>query len=154
MRPLNLAAIAVLAAACQPEPPPFNEELELLEVMVHVIEPAAEVYWDSVGTIIDAEGTHEIAPSNSTEWLAVENAAATLTESGNLLMTPARLRDDPKWVELAAAFSTAGRAALAAADSRDTDAVFDAGGNVYMTCANCHAAFAPNLLPANYLPVE
>ena len=106
MRILPLVTLVAIIAACQPEPP-FREELELREVMLHVVEPAAEVYWDSVGIIIDEEGTHEIAPANSREWLAVENAAATLTESGNLLMTPGRLREDPKWVELAAAFSTA-----------------------------------------------
>lgn len=154
MRNVYLAALASAVVACQPEPPPFDESLALREVMLHVVEPAAEVYWDSVGIIIDADGTHEIAPSNSREWLAVENAAATLTESGNLLLTPGRQRDDPRWTEMAQAMSAAGSAALAAADSRDTDAVFEAGGDVYIACANCHAAFAPSLLPANYLPVE
>lgn len=154
MKNFLLATPLAFIAACQPEPPPFNESLELLEVMVHVVEPAAEVYWDSVGIIMDAEGTHEIAPADANEWLAVENAAATLTEAGNLLMTPGRLRDDPQWIEMAQTLSTAGRAALAAADSRDTDAVFEAGGEVYISCANCHAAFAPQLLPASYRPAE
>ena len=79
---------------------------------------------------------------------------ATLTEVGNLMMTPGRLRDDPRWTELAQEMITAGRQALAAADDRDKDAVFEAGGDVYVVCANCHAAFAPALLPANYMPVE
>ena len=153
MRTLPLVALVAIIAACQPEPP-FREELELREVMLHVVEPAAEVYWDSVGIIIDQEGTHEIAPANAREWLAVENAAATLTEVGNLMMTPGRMRDDPRWTSLAQEMITAGRSALAAADDRDTDAVFEAGGDVYVVCANCHAAFAPALLPANYSPVE
>jgi len=122
--------------------------------MVHVIEPAAEVYWDSVGIVMDAEGTHEIAPANSSEWLAVQNAAATVIEAGNVLMIPARRRDDPRWIEMARALSSAGVEALAAADARDTDAVFEAGGNMYLACANCHAAFAPALLPTNYSPEE
>ena len=154
MKYFPLAALAVFATACQPEPPPFDESLELVEVMVHVIEPAAEAYWDSVGTVIDAEGTHEIAPSNSSEWLVVENAAAALIESGNLLMTPGRLRDDSRWIDMARALSAAAAVALAAADARDTDAVFTAGGDLYMACANCHAAFAPELLPVNFSPAE
>ena len=153
MRILSFATLAVIIAACQPEQP-FREELELREVMLHVVEPAADVYWASVGIIIDAEGTHEIAPANSREWLSVENAAATLTEVGNLMMTPGRMRDDPRWTALAQEMITAGRQALAAADDRDTAAVFEAGGDVYVACANCHAAFAPALLPANYMPVE
>jgi hypothetical protein len=154
LRNFLFASLAISITACQPEPPPFDESLALVEVMVHVIEPAAEVYWDSVGIVLDAEGTHEIAPSNSSEWLAVENAAATLIEAGNILLTPARQPGDPRWIEMARALSAAGVEALAAADARDTDAVFEAGGNVYLACANCHAAFAPALLPANFLPEE
>jgi hypothetical protein len=99
---------------------------------------------------MDLNGIQEIAPATLEEWGAVENAAATLAESGNLLLLPGRLRDDPRWVELARALMTAGRDALAAADARDPDAVFEAGGNVYVVCADCHAVFAEQLLPANY----
>jgi len=149
-RACTLLLATVLAAGCAPEPPPFEESVELNELMVHVIEPAAEAYWDSVGTVMDLNGIQEIAPATLEEWGAVENAAATLAESGNLLLLPGRLRDDPRWVELARALMTAGRDALAAADARDPDAVFEAGGNVYVVCADCHAVFAEQLLPANY----
>jgi hypothetical protein len=44
----------------------------------------------------------------------------------------------------------AGRTAMAAAEARDPEAVFEAGGDVYVACAECHAAFAEELLPANY----
>ena len=148
-----LVATAAWLAGCQPAPP-FEEVVDLRELMLHVIEPSAEVYWDSVGTIMDLEGTHEIAPSNLNEWLAVENAAATVAEAGNLLLLPARRKDDPRWNDLASAMINAGRAALEAADSRDPDAVFNAGGNLYFTCADCHAVFAPALLPANYREEE
>jgi hypothetical protein len=139
--------------SCQPEPP-YREVVDLRELMLHVIEPAAEVYWDSVGTVMDLEGTHEIAPSNVNEWLVVENAAATVAEAGNLLLLPSRRRDDPRWNDFAGDLIDAGRAALEAADSRDPDAVFEAGGNLYFTCADCHAVFAPALLPANYREEE
>jgi hypothetical protein len=144
----------LLIASCQPAPPPFEEAVNLREVMLHVIEPAAEKYWDSVGTVMDLDGTQEIAPSTTEEWIAVENAAATLAEAGNLLLIPGRYRDDPRWAQYSSAMIERGRIALAAADSRDTDAVFEAGGNVYVVCADCHAAFAPALLPANYREAE
>ena len=120
------------------------------ELMLHVVEPAAEAYWDSVGTVMDMEGTRFFAPVTTEEWLVVENAAATLAEAGNLLLIPERRRDDPRWEQYASALIDSGRQALAAADSRDADAVFVAGGEVYVVCADCHAAFAPALLPANF----
>lgn len=122
--------------------------------MAHVIEPAADVYWDSVGTVMDAEGTHEIAPANADEWLAVENAAATIAESGNLLLIPGRQMDDPRWTALSQGLIAAGRVALMAADSRDAKAVFDAGGAIYIVCASCHEVFAPQLLPPNYESIQ
>lgn len=149
-RASTLLLVFVLAAGCAPEPLPFEEAVELNELMVHVVEPAAEAYWDSVGTVMDLNGIQEIAPATLEEWGEVENAAATLAESGNLLLLPGRLRDDPRWVEFAKELMTAGRNALAAADARDPDAVFEAGGNVYVVCADCHAVFAEELLPANY----
>lgn len=151
--PLTLVAALVINGCEQPpDPTPFQEAIDLQELMAHVVEPAAEVYWDSVGTIMDAEGTHEIAPANVNEWIAVENAAATIAESGNLLLIPARQVDDPRWTALSQAMIAAGRTALAAADSRDPEAVFDAGGAVYVVCAGCHEAFAPQLLPPNFEP--
>jgi len=153
--PLLLVAMLAISGCGQPpQPPPFTEAVDLQELMVHVIEPAAEVYWDSVGTVMDAEGTHEIAPANVNEWIAVENAAATIAESGNLLLTPGRQMDDPRWTAFSQGLIAAGRTALVAADSRDSEAVFDAGGAVYMVCASCHEVFAPQLLPPNYEPIE
>lgn len=147
-----LALAASLAAGCAPEPPPFEEAVELEELMLHVVEPAAEAYWDSVGTVMDLNGTREIAPATLEEWAAVENAAVTLAESGNLLLLPGRLRDDARWVGFSRSFMAAGRAAMAAAEARDPEAVFEAGGDVYVVCADCHAVFAEQLLPANFEP--
>jgi len=148
------AAFGIGACGQPPAPSPYTEAVDLQELMLHVIEPAADVYWDPVGTVMDAEGTHEIAPANVDEWIAVENAAATIAESGNLLLIPERQRDDPRWTAFSQGLIAAGRAALMAADSRDPEAVFDAGGAVYIVCASCHEVFAPQLLPPNYEPIE
>ena len=150
LRRLLFVVTGGLLAGCQPPPQPFEEAVNLRELMLHVVEPAAETYWDSVGTVMDMEGTRFIVPTTRDEWLAVENAAATLAEAGNLLLIPARRRDDPRWQQYATAMIESGQKALAAADSRDADAVFVSGGDIYVVCADCHAAFAPALLPANF----
>lgn len=154
MRPTLCLLTGVLICGCEPAPQPFQEAVDLRELMLHVVEPAAEIYWDSVGTVMDLEGTKEIAPATIDEWTAVENAAATLAEAGNLLLIPARQREDPRWQQFATAMIESGRKALVAADGRDADAVFEAGGNIYIVCADCHAAFVPALLPANFRQAE
>jgi hypothetical protein len=145
------ACLLIILNACAPEPTPFDEVADVRELMLGVIDPAAEVYWQSVQTIMDLEGTTEIAPRTMAEWQAVRNAALTVAESGNLLLTPGRAEDDARWTALAQAMIESGRAALAAADKRDPAAVFEAGGDLYLVCSECHATFAPEALRSNFL---
>ena len=61
--------------------------------MASVVEPAAEVYWDAVGTIYDENGATEIEPQTIEEWDGIRNAAYVVAESGNLLMMSSRAKD-------------------------------------------------------------
>ena len=47
----------------------------------------------------------------------------------------------PNWVAFSQALTTAGQVAMAAADAQDSDALFDAGGQVYQVCRACHAEY-------------
>ena len=79
-----LLAMLVIPIACAPDTSdsmPFEAVADGRQLMVSVIEPAAEVYWDAVGTVMDLEGTTEIEPQSDEEWEAVENAAWVLAES-------------------------------------------------------------------------
>jgi hypothetical protein len=129
---------------CAPDQPDtrFDAVADVKQVMTGILEPAAEVYWDAVGTIMDTTGVHEIAPRTEEEWTAVRHAALVIAESGNLLNLEGRIRDRDRWVTLSRALTDAGREALAAAERQDTRAVFDAGGRVYEACTACHAAYA------------
>ena len=69
-------------------------------------------------------------------------AAATLAESGNLLMLPGRAIGDD-WVEYAQGLVSASELALAAARAQDADALFDAGGRIYQVCRACHNQYWP-----------
>ena len=86
MRTLPLTCALLLTGACAdaPDPPPFVAVADSRQLMLSVLEPAAEVYWDAVGIIMDMEGEYEIEPRTAEEWEAVENAAWVLAESGNL----------------------------------------------------------------------
>ena len=87
------------------------------------------------------EGKQEIAPRTDEDWSAVRNAAAMVVESGNLLLLPARARNQEDWPKKAQALIEAGREALMAAEVKDTEALFTAGGTVYQACAQCNAKY-------------
>ncbi len=140
-----LLAVSGAIPACAPDPSdslPFDAVADGRQLMVSVIEPAAEVYWDAVGVIMDLEGTHEIEPQSDEEWEAVENAAWVLAESGNLLLMEDRAQGREHWIAMSRAMIDVGRRAVDAAVAKDPDAVFDVGAEVYFVCVGCHAAYA------------
>jgi hypothetical protein len=118
-------------------------------LMQAVVEPAAEVYWDAVGSYDDSTGTHVMVPTTDSAWSAVQAAAVTVGESGNLLLIPPRAVDQTEWPALAHAMTVAAREALAAAIARDTSRVFTAGATLYETCTACHARYATEILRPN-----
>jgi hypothetical protein len=122
---------------------------DVQQLMASVVEPAAEVYWDAVGVIVDAEGEHQMAPTTDEEWLAVTSAAYMVAESGNLLMMEGYALDDGAWMAMSRALVDVGRQAVEAAEARSLDAVFDMGAEVYYVCTNCHATYASESLRPN-----
>ena len=147
---IALTVLALLGCTDAPEPPPFAAVADSRQLMLSVIEPAAEVYWDAVGVIMDEEGTHYIEPVGAAEWEAVENAAFVLAESGNLLLLEDRAQGRDHWKTMSRAMIEIGRRAVEAARARDPDAVFEVGGEVYLVCTGCHAVYAAETLRPSY----
>ena len=141
----------VFLAACSSSPsaPPYRPVADVKQLMATVVEPAAEVYWDAVGTIIDQNGTIEIEPQSVEEWDAVRNAAYVVAESGNLLMMPSRAKDAGDWMTMSQQMIDVGQRAIKAAEARNKTAVFDVGADVYDACTNCHAKYAVELQRPN-----
>ena len=129
---------------------PFRPVANVQELMLAVVEPAAETYWDAVGWIVDSQGTQEIRPQSEEEWEAVRNAAFVVAESGNLLMMDGRRVDDQTWVALSQAMIATAERAIEAAVARDEAAVFTVGGDLYETCTACHSAYALETLRPNF----
>ncbi|MEQ1694110.1 MAG: hypothetical protein ABMA00_22665, partial [Gemmatimonas sp.] len=99
--PCSIALLALLVSCdtATPAPPPvtpaststpFKSTVTVKQLMDEVLEPAANVYWESVGSVSDARGTREIAPKTDSQWIAVRNAATVVAESGNLMMLDGR----------------------------------------------------------------
>jgi hypothetical protein len=125
---------------------------DVQQVMTVILEPAAETYWDAVGTVIDSAGTHETAPRTAEQWVEVYRAALVVAESGNLLMMEGRARDGGAWIRLSRAMVEAGSRAAKAAESRDPARVFEAGGELYEACTACHAVYATQTLRPSHDP--
>jgi hypothetical protein len=145
-----VAAGFTLSAGCgAPAPPPYRPVADLKQLMASVVEPAAEVYWDAVGTIVDEKGAVEFAPQTLEEWDAVRNSAFVIAESGNLMMMAPRARDGGDWMKLSRALVAAGQRAIEAAEARNERAVFDVGAELYDACTACHSKYAVDLLRPN-----
>jgi hypothetical protein len=142
---LLLCGLWALSACSAPAPPPFQPVADVKQLMATVVDPAADVYWEAVGTIIDDKGITELAPQTPEEWDAVRNAAVIVAEAGNLLMMASRAKDGGEWMTESRALVDVGRKAIRAAESHDRAAVFDAGGEVYEVCTSCHVKYALEL---------
>ena len=148
-RSLAVLVLAGAAVGCSPTPPPLRHVADVKQLMRSVTEPAADVYWDGVGTIIDQSGVTEIKPEMDEDWDALVNSAYVIAESGNLLMLGARPKDGGDWMQMSRALVDVGEKAIRAAERHDTKAVFDVGAEVYDVCTSCHAKYASEIVRPN-----
>jgi hypothetical protein len=147
---MTAIAMSLVVSSCAP-PPPFKPVASIKQVMESTVHPSAEVIFDAVGTIISVSGTEEIAPKNDEEWATVQHSALTLAEAGNLLMVPGRAKNDSEWIKLAQGLVDVGMIAHKAAQAKNAEALFEAGGQIYEACLRCHSRYWPkDRLPLEY----
>ena len=103
-----------------------------------MIDPAADLVWDAVGTVITADSVDHWEPETDEEWAVVRNGAVTLVESANLLMIGDRARDQDTWMRMTQGMIDSGQRMLEAVEARDVEAVFALGEDVYNACDSCH----------------
>jgi hypothetical protein len=177
MRTTVLLALLLSASACQspssrpagvPEPaqPDYAPSATIKDIMMSIVDPAADVVWLSVTTVQSSAGTVDTAPKNDEDWANVRKGAVTLTEAANLLMMPGRHvaraheksetpgvelepsqmeelinKDRPAWEMRARHLHDAGVAALQAIDAKDAQKVFEVGEQIEVACENCHKQY-------------
>lgn len=152
---VTTAALAALLAACSPQkaeqksaaPAPagqakFNTDLPMDEFMGHVVDPAAFGYWKGSGVEVTATGDKDLSPTTDEGWEALESAAATLIEAGNMLQLQGRARaPEADWYKHAQELTARAIVAKAAAEKHDKDGVFKAGASLYEECTSCHEEY-------------
>jgi hypothetical protein len=144
IRHLAIAALATLVVSCAPAKPAadFNTDIDMAELMVHVIDPAAFQFWRGSGYEITEAGERDLSPTTDEGWKVVEDGAAIVAEAGNMLMLPGRPRaPEAEWNRYAKLMTERALEAKAAALAKDKQAAFDTGGRLYEACVACHAKF-------------
>jgi hypothetical protein len=162
----SLAAVAACRQAPAPAAPAaaaeFRPTATVQDLMLHMVDPNADVLWESVATIVNAKGIDERQPKTDEEWAAVRNAAITLLEATNLLLIDRpvaksgvksenpgielgpeeidaiRKKDPEAWIKYAHGLHDTVMPALKAIDAKDATALQNAGAEIDTACENCH----------------
>ena len=116
----------------------YSSEINTRQTMNWVLDPHADLIWDSSGFVVTAQGVQNLAPSTDEEWDAVRNAAASIAEAGNLLIMPHHSQGREAWIGHSRGLQFTGMGLLQAAENRDAQALFDLGGQLYINCQSCH----------------
>lgn len=132
--------------AAAPVAASFDTSIDTRQLMSWVIDPSSKVVFGAVATIVTEQGEEQVQPRTDEEWNTIRNHAAMLLESGNLLLLEGRARssqiqDLQDWNAKARAMSAAARTAIDATDVKDPEALFNASGDIYQTCTDCHEKY-------------
>ena len=164
----GLMGMAVLVAGCSspapapasaPAAPAAQPYATLAQVMRGIPFPNSNIIFDTQSldpaALKDKKpgdtGAGASAQYNSVYggWQAVENAALAIQETANLITIPGRMcengkpvpLDDEVYKKAAAGLVEAGKVAYKAAQSKNLDAMLEAGGTVTDACAACHEVY-------------
>ena len=169
---VTVFSIVITVSACQdresasvsvPAASPYTPTATVRELMHSVVDPAADVVWLSVYTVVDGDGTHEIRPQTDEEWASVRRGAINLLEAANLLMMPGRpvahpgekslfpgielepdqvaaliAEDRNAWNARAIVLHEVAMAVIEAIDAKDADELFNVGAQIEPVCESCH----------------
>jgi hypothetical protein len=170
---LCAAAAAASCQARQPEPaapaaatPTYTTSATIKDIMLHVVDPAGDMVWDSVATVVDKQGLHETVPITDEDWFKVRSGVITLIEASNLLIVPGRAmarpgeksiapgvelepaemevlvnKDREGWNRRAKDLHDISLKVLAVVEKKDAQALFDIGEDLDKACENCHRAY-------------
>jgi len=154
------------APAPASDAPQYEPAATVKDLMQSIVDPSADVVWNAVTTVQTAKGTVDTVPKTAEDWLKVRHGAVGLSEAANLLMMPGRHvaqpheksdtpgvelepaemevlinKDRAAFIQRAKALHEAGIAAVAAADAKDTQKLFEVGEQIEMACENCHSHY-------------
>jgi hypothetical protein len=124
----TVALVSAVVAAQAPATRPVETVKQVMQVLTI---PASEAIFKAAGE----------PPTTDAAWAELQRHAAALAESGNLLMTGARVVDRGDWLKFSRALVDAAGTGAQAAAKKDADALSTASDAIYETCETCHAKY-------------
>ena len=148
-RIVTMAAMAVLLTACNQKPAApvagavkFDNSLNVTEVMGHMVDPGAFMYWKGSGEEVTEAGVKDLSPTTEEGWETLVSGATIVAQAGNVLQLPGYARaPEADWNKYAQQLTAQALVARAAAEKHDKKAVFDEGGKLYQVCVACHKQY-------------
>ena len=153
-------------APTEPPQPSYMPTATIKDLMLSVIDGAADVVWLSVTTVVDEKGMLETKPITDEDWVKVRHGAVTLMEAANLLMIPGRrvarpgeksetpgvelepeemdaliAKDRAAWNARAKALHDVVEQVVQAIDKKDAEKVFELGEQIELACEGCHKQY-------------
>jgi hypothetical protein len=159
-RPIRLLLLAPLAliASCSDKPAELPlGTMQLL--MANEMQPTADIYWGAVGykseLVNGVPVEMEWEPETDAEWQAVAASAAKIRDLAQTMASPAYAEGRGSgWSDFTDGLTQAATLAEQAAQSKNPDAVFEAGGTMYTVCKACHEAYPPEEMPEGEQAVD
>jgi len=173
--PSAVLAIAGCSASFESAPAsqaaaPYRLTATIQDLMEGIIDPSADVLWNSVAYIATRHSVEDRQPRTDEEWQSVRYSAITLIEAANLLSMPGRsvaaahavtgAESPPASGELTRAeiqqridstheaftafarnLQNAATQALTAIDSRNAQGLMDLGSVIDQACEACHVTY-------------
>lgn len=165
-----LALVGSILFSCSSSTPDPSADITptftIREIMQSMVEPRADTLWNAVSVSVTEKGVETNAPSTDEEWDAMRHEAVTLSEAMNLILMPERKvakpgeqakdpnvelspdqistlidQDRESWVKLAHALQDSVTVAIQAIDSKNPDALSDAGAGIDAACETCHKKY-------------
>ena len=166
----GLLVLGVLAPGCgsRPAQPEMTAYVSIKELMQNIVDPIADDIFDAVATDITSKGVVETKPTTDEDWAKVRIGAVTLLEATNLLRIPRPVappgdtnnsagpnapelspeaifaninKDRALWNKHVDGLRDIALQALATVKAKNTDALFEVGGNLDKACENCHLEY-------------
>jgi hypothetical protein len=132
-----LGAAAAIATACSTQPS-YQPVATIEQIMEASVEPASNAVFDAAAW---ENGVQVGGPKTEDDWKMVQANALMLVEAGNLLLMGPRMKDQGGWVVRTQAMMDAANEAARAAESKNTEAIFNAGTKIYLACMGCHLQY-------------
>jgi hypothetical protein len=167
LRLLSVTALLVASDACRgTQQPEYRPTATIKDIMESMVDPNADLVWESVAIEVSATGTETKAPKTDEEWANVRRHAIPILEATNLLLIPGRRvaragekaenpnvelapeqiqamidQDRESFVKLTHGLHDSMLVVLKAIDDKNSEALFDAGDGLDKACEACHLKY-------------